>query len=173
MTVTFWDTSTRTLFLFPSPVSPSGRTLYRALTCGRFSRLELEEKITANKLQRHPSPTSVVSLISCWKFDDLDITLRHCLCNALYAAGRAKEAGESLLTMMGRLYAQIIVGFGFLAKISVYPREQRQHQDENMSKLYAPSPLLKEWAKLKLTRGTWQDVLASTDDINAPGSGNP
>ena len=35
--------------------------------------------------------------ISGWKFDDLDITIRQRLCEALYAAGRPKDAGESLL----------------------------------------------------------------------------
>ena len=38
--------------------------------------------------------------ISGWKFDDLGITIRQRLCEALYAAGRTKEAGESLLKMV-------------------------------------------------------------------------
>jgi hypothetical protein len=38
--------------------------------------------------------------ISGWKFNDLDITVRQHLCEALYAAGRTKEAGESLLRMV-------------------------------------------------------------------------
>ena len=37
--------------------------------------------------------------ISGWNFDSLDITVRQRLCEALYAAGRIKEAGESLLDM--------------------------------------------------------------------------
>ena len=32
-----------------------------------------------------------------WKFDNLHITVRQRLCEALYAAGRKKDAGESLL----------------------------------------------------------------------------
>ena len=38
--------------------------------------------------------------ISGWKFDDLGITIRQRLCKALYAAGRTKEAGESLLKLV-------------------------------------------------------------------------
>jgi hypothetical protein len=38
--------------------------------------------------------------ISGWKFDDLSITVRQRLCEALYAAGRTKGASESLLQMV-------------------------------------------------------------------------
>ena len=38
--------------------------------------------------------------ISGWKFDDLDITISQRLCEALYAAGRTNEAGESLLEIV-------------------------------------------------------------------------
>ena len=33
-------------------------------------------------------------------FDDLDVTIRQRFCEALYAAGRIKEAGESLLNIV-------------------------------------------------------------------------
>jgi hypothetical protein len=38
--------------------------------------------------------------ISGWKFDDLAITVRRRLCEALYAAGRINEAGEALLNIV-------------------------------------------------------------------------
>jgi hypothetical protein len=38
--------------------------------------------------------------ISGWNFDDLEITVRQRLCEALYAAGSIKEAGESLLNIV-------------------------------------------------------------------------
>lgn len=41
-----------------------------------------------------------LSQISGWKFNDLGITIRRCLCEALYASGRAREGGESLLNMI-------------------------------------------------------------------------
>ncbi|KAF8129237.1 quinon protein alcohol dehydrogenase-like superfamily, partial [Boletus edulis] len=43
---------------------------------------------------------SIVSLISGWRFDDLDITIRQRLCEALYAAGRTMDAGKSLLELV-------------------------------------------------------------------------
>ena len=38
--------------------------------------------------------------MSGWKFDNLDITIRQRLCEALYAGGRKKAARESLLEMV-------------------------------------------------------------------------
>ena len=38
--------------------------------------------------------------MSGWKFDDAHITVRQRLCEALHAAGRKKDAGESLLDMV-------------------------------------------------------------------------
>ncbi|KAF8139668.1 WD40-repeat-containing domain protein [Boletus edulis] len=141
-------------------------------------------KDARNKLQHHTSQTlSVVSLISGWKFDELDITLQQCLCKALYAAGHTKEAGESLLTMIntidGEVYMRRSSWVSDFLQQYLSIRESRGGatsevaQDENTSMLYAPTLLLKEWAKLKLARGSWQDVLASTDDVSVHGSGNP
>ena len=38
--------------------------------------------------------------MSGWKIDNLHITVRQCLCEALYVADRRKDAGESLLEMV-------------------------------------------------------------------------
>ena len=38
--------------------------------------------------------------VSGWRFDDLTITIQRRLCEALFAVGRTKEAGESVLRMM-------------------------------------------------------------------------
>ncbi|KAF8129217.1 hypothetical protein EV363DRAFT_1169374 [Boletus edulis] len=43
---------------------------------------------------------SIVSLISGWRFDDLAITIRQRLCEALYAAGHTMDAGKSLLELV-------------------------------------------------------------------------
>ena len=48
--------------------------------------------------------------ISGWKFDDLDITVRQRLCEALYAAGRTREAGESLLKMVNTFDEGVYMG---------------------------------------------------------------
>ncbi|KAF8119884.1 hypothetical protein EV363DRAFT_1440067 [Boletus edulis] len=42
----------------------------------------------------------IVSQISGWRFDDLGITIRQRLCEALYAAGRTMDAGKSLLELV-------------------------------------------------------------------------
>ncbi|KAF8126560.1 hypothetical protein EV363DRAFT_1434140 [Boletus edulis] len=42
----------------------------------------------------------IVSVISGWRFDDLGITIRQRLCEALYAAGRTMDAGKSLLELV-------------------------------------------------------------------------
>ena len=38
--------------------------------------------------------------ISGWNFDNLHVTIRQRLCEALHAAGRTKDAGESLLQLV-------------------------------------------------------------------------
>ena len=38
--------------------------------------------------------------ISGWKFDNLEITIRQRLCEAIYAAGRTRDAGGSLLKLV-------------------------------------------------------------------------
>ncbi|KAF8122511.1 hypothetical protein EV363DRAFT_1360163, partial [Boletus edulis] len=45
-------------------------------------------------------PFFVISLITGWKFDNLDITIRQHLCEALFAVGRTDQAGEYLLDMI-------------------------------------------------------------------------
>lgn len=41
--------------------------------------------------------------ISGWQFDDLDITVQRRLCEALYEAGRAKQAEDALLKMVNSI----------------------------------------------------------------------
>ncbi|KAF8546059.1 WD40 repeat-like protein, partial [Imleria badia] len=53
-----------------------------------------------DQMRYHTSrPLFVVSLISGWKFDDLGIMIRRHLCEALYAAGRTKDAVECFCKM--------------------------------------------------------------------------
>ena len=40
--------------------------------------------------------------MSGWKFDNLHITVQQRLCEALYVAGRRKDAAESLLEMVNK-----------------------------------------------------------------------
>jgi hypothetical protein len=47
--------------------------------------------------------------ISGWNFDDLGIMIQKYLCETLYAAGRTKEASESLLKMANTLDEEVYV----------------------------------------------------------------
>ena len=78
------------------------------------------------QMQPHPSRgLSVVSLVSfliyCsemthdrwqvsgWRFNDFDITIWQRLCEALYAARRIKEAGESLLNIVNTVNEDVYI----------------------------------------------------------------
>ena len=45
--------------------------------------------------------------MSGWKFDNLDMTIRQRLCEALHAAGPTKDGGESLLKLVKTLDEEI------------------------------------------------------------------
>ncbi|KAN0082753.1 hypothetical protein V8E55_008548 [Tylopilus felleus] len=45
----------------------------------------------------------LIAMISGWKFDDLHITIRQCLCDALYRAGRTLDAVERFRKMTSEL----------------------------------------------------------------------
>ena len=45
--------------------------------------------------------------MSGWKFDNLHIAVRQRLCEALYVAGRRKDAEESLLEMVNRFDEEV------------------------------------------------------------------
>ena len=47
-----------------------------------------------------PETAHCTRQITGWKFDNLGITIRQRMCEALYSAGRTKEAGESLLELV-------------------------------------------------------------------------
>ena len=124
--------------------------------------------------------------ISGWNFDNLEITVRQRLCEALYAAGHIKEAGESLLNMAntvdedvyrtgsivtwvsGKLCYPIpltcirYLAIDFLQKCLSTPETS---VDTTLDSL-TPTPLLREWAKVKSTGCSWRDALAATPDVS-------
>ncbi|KAF8548528.1 hypothetical protein OG21DRAFT_750496 [Imleria badia] len=117
------------------------------------------------QLRRHTSQAlTLVSLITGWSFDDFDVTIRLRLCGAMYAAGRTSEAGKSLLKIINDVDKEVYMCGGPIAKrvskcggnaTSQAPR------DHNIPRL------LKEWAKLTLTRDSWRDTLAATNGFMA------
>ncbi|KAF8557067.1 TPR-like protein [Imleria badia] len=126
----------------------------------------------------------VVSLISGWKFDDFDITIRQRHCEALYAAGHIKEAGKSLLDIVDTINKDVYTsgpiitwGSGMLcyaiASLCVrsFATDFLQRYLSNLQcnvDITTPTPLLRGWAKLKLTGSSWEDALVIALNFTAP-----
>ena len=126
--------------------------------------------------------------ISGWQFDGLGIRIQKCLCEALYAADRTKEAGESMLKMAstmnegayvnapttwesGRLYAICLFAIrltfhaDFLQRCLSAPESNRDATSRGHDDVPSPTPLLREWARLKLANGSWKEVLSAADSV--------
>jgi hypothetical protein len=118
------------------------------------------------------------------------------LCEALYAAGRRKEAGESLLRMVSTVDEEVCVSgpiaawksgelcstcssaihLKFHAEFAqrclfTGARERSgdpasEGHDDVLFHPLSPTPLLKEWAKLKLASGSWKDALNSAASVS-------
>ena len=112
--------------------------------------------------------------------DDFDITIRQSFCEALYAAGRIKEAGESLLNIVNTVDKDVMaepivtwissklcysapplcirhVATDFLQRCLSTPESSVDTSPNTPT----PTPLLRQWAKLKLTGGSWTDALVA------------
>jgi tetratricopeptide (TPR) repeat protein len=124
--------------------------------------------------------------ISGWKFDDLDITVRQRLSEALYAAGRIKDAGESLLNIVNTVDEDVYMTGAIITWVSGksrypipplciphFPPDFLQRclstpESSVGTTLNSPSPtpLLREWAQSKLTGGSWRDALVTALNVS-------
>ena len=134
--------------------------------------------------------------MSGWKFDNFHIIVRQRICEALYLAGRRKDAAESLLEMvnsfdkevyMSELITKWVSGESivftrvlciqnfsadFIHQCLSAPESDGDvvstpTEDANMLMVLAtPAPLLREWAKAKLAHYSWKDALLSAVDVN-------
>ena len=108
------------------------------------------------------------------------MTVGQRLCDALYAAGRIKEAGEALLNIVsffdeGVYMAESVISWfsGRLCCLvpSLYTRHsatdflQRCLSTENSYDTTLPTPPLNEWVKLQLRGCSWNDALAAAHDV--------
>ncbi|KAN0087909.1 hypothetical protein V8E55_006530 [Tylopilus felleus] len=113
-----------------------------------------------------------------WKIDNLHITVRQCLCKILYAAGRRKDAAESLLEMVNSFDEEVHTSKLITKWVSDITHQclsapksngdvaSTPTEDANMVMVHAtPTPLLREWAKVKLAHYSWKDALLSAVDF--------
>ena len=121
--------------------------------------------------------------MSGWKFDDLNITVRQRLCEALYAAGRIKEAGESLLNIVNTVDEGVYMTEPIVTWVAgklcypVPPPCIRRFPTDSLQRclstpessadttLHSPS-LLMEWAKSILKGGSWRDALVAALNVS-------
>lgn len=137
-----------------------------------------------------------LSQIARWKFDDLATTIQQRLCDALYAAGRTKDAGESLFKLVNTFDEEVyvsgpitewvsgefilqfvavhsIISVDFSRRCLSAPEsddDAARHDGAPMlratSNSLVPTPLLREWAKATLARGSWQDALLAATSVS-------
>ena len=112
--------------------------------------------------------------------------VRQRLCEALYAAGRTKEAGESLLNIVSTVDEDVYTTESIRNWVSGklrYPVPppcvrhfatdflQRclstpERSDDTILHSPSPTPLLREWAKSKLAGGSWRDALVAAVNVS-------
>ena len=109
------------------------------------------------------------------------MTVRQRLCEALHAAGRIEEAGEALLNIV-KFFDQDVYRaepvITWLSSRSCCPSPslcirrfatdflQRCLSTENTDNLILPALLLREWVKLQLACGSWNDALTAACDVS-------
>ncbi|KAF8123583.1 hypothetical protein EV363DRAFT_1356190, partial [Boletus edulis] len=150
------------------------------MECGDYERaIHSFERARAQMPDDIGQPLFVISLITGWKFDNLHIVIRQHLCEALFAVGRIKDAGESLLEMVNTLEDKVYTSVPITKWVSDFAQQclstlendgdatSNASQQADPSLLHAtvnlpaPTPLLGVWAQAALTSSEWQDVLAA------------
>ena len=133
--------------------------------------------------------------MSGWKFDNLHITVWQRLCEALYVAGRRKDAAESLLEMVysfdKEVYTSELITKWVSGGLILYPLATHSNFSADFTHqclsapecdggavststedtyavtvLATPAPLLREWAKATLAHYSWKDALLSANDVS-------
>ncbi|KAF8547863.1 hypothetical protein OG21DRAFT_1449832 [Imleria badia] len=113
----------------------------------------------------------VISLISGWSFHDLDITIRQRICEVLCAMGRIMEASECLLNIVSTVDEDMYTTRPVTTWVSDFLQQcLSTPESSGDSSLHSPSPapLLRKWAKLKLSGGSWKDALIAALNFTAP-----
>ncbi|KAF8549281.1 TPR-like protein [Imleria badia] len=127
-----------------------------------------------------------ISLISGWKFDGLGIVIQQRLCEALFAARRTNEAGESLLKMVHTMDKEVGMSGSIAEWVADVTRQCLSvpendgdaasivsRQDEGTTLHVAlnsltRTQLLGEWANATLASDSWKDALATPTSFVVP-----
>ena len=134
--------------------------------------------------------------ISGWKFDGLDIMVRQRLCEALYAAGRTKDAGESLLNLVSAIDEDVEPRWAFITEwvsgesivflmffvhrifsadftcryFSTPESNATRHDNPSVPPAPFNSPtstaLLRLWARATLPSCSWKNALVTASDVS-------
>ena len=109
------------------------------------------------------------------------MTVRQRLCDALYAAGRIKEAGEALLNIVSYFDDDVYMAEPVISWFSgrscclvrsLYTRHsatvllQRCLSTNNIDNTTLSTLLLRVWVKLLLRGGSWNDALAVARNVS-------
>lgn len=159
------------------------KTRHRTVTGEALSVVSLVSFLVAIYILQRIKTARNLWKISGWRFDDLEITVQRHRCEALYAAGRIKEAGDSLLDIVKTVDKDVYMtepiitwasgelcfpvsrcirhpATDFLRRCLSTPEKSGDATLHSSSS----TPCLREWAKLKLMTGSWRDALA--DGLN-------
>ncbi|KAF8129771.1 hypothetical protein EV363DRAFT_1336453 [Boletus edulis] len=156
--------------------------MYLLLGSSQMERGDYERAIHSFERARAQMPDDVgqtlfaISLITGWKFNNLDIKIQQHLCEALLAVGRIKDASESLLEIISTLDNKAYMSVPITKWVSDFAQQclstlendshaSSQQADPSMLhatvNLQAPTPLLGVWAKATLASSEWKDALAA------------
>ncbi|KAG8214862.1 hypothetical protein J3R82DRAFT_10029 [Butyriboletus roseoflavus] len=166
--------------------------MYLLLGSSRMKSRNYEDAIQSferarTQMRHHESrQLLVISLISGWRFNDLEITIRQHLCESLYASGRARDGGESLLSMINTFDGVVYMSESITKWVSDFahqclstpesngdtasmagPRDEATMLHANLNST-TPAPLLREWAKSTLASGEWKDALIAANSFTVP-----
>ncbi|KAH0838810.1 WD40-repeat-containing domain protein [Lanmaoa asiatica] len=150
--------------------------------------IQLFERARAQTRHHGCRSLLVISLISGWKFDDLAITTRQRLCEALYAAGFMRDASENLLDMVNTFDEEVYASKPITNWVSDIKQrcaeklvhsgdaaaDARRHDDAitHYSAALSLSPAVPQdifikRSKVNVARELWKDALDDTNQVMA------